>query len=918
MIKSALSHLFKLLNMKITSSFNHFDFNRFAQINISILVILSGLLLSSCGSSSKNSNTSLIAENDQFNILINSNTDITTLDVLNNDIGEEGQAFIVTNIEAPLQGTAEILANGNISYQLNKDFTGSSDNFVYTITDDNGATASASVNLIFNFAPVTEEDIVEVDEDSGMVEINLLENDTDPNDESISLISISQPDHGTTSIVNNKVEYTPDTGFSGTDSFIYTINNISGNFANGTVNITVNPVNHAPIANDDQFTTNEDQNIEINVLNNDVDSDNDSLTVEIQLPSSHGTLFTLNNIITYQPDDNYNGEDSFTYLISDTQGGTDSASVTITINEVNDAPIATNDREQVINDNLTSFNIAVLINDSDIDNEFLSIDNITQPQNGVTVIDGTEISYTPDNSFTGPDSFEYTITDGEFTATATVNLIVLVPDINNPVAYDDSITINEDSSPTEIDVLSNDAENENDASNTSLTLGIIVGQPLSGSAIIDNNKIIYTPDADFNGTDSFIYTVSNASDLIAAATVIVTVEPINDAPIANDILIKIINDLTSPYQLNVLSNDSDIDGDMLIIASITQPVNGIAVIDGNSISYTPDPEFNGYDSFEYTVTDNLGGSASAIVNLIITQPDSNQENKDISYGSFDKNKFDLYLPDAETFPNPPLAIFIHGGGFKSGDKSQINDSDTLDELLAAGIAVVAANYRSVTLDNVTLDIIMKEDLTLLVQFLRSQASELGYNADVIAAYGNSAGAGAALWMGVHDDIADLSDVNLVKQQSSKVQIVGFLAGQSTYDTNLWAGIVNVNPMWMDQTDFSDDLDWFGVETRNELNSSSIVAIMKQDIDLLGLIDADDAIIYAESYSLDTTIVLNDNLTDEEKKDASNKIEHSPKHVTAIQARCLDTGLFCEVYTFDFETNNQKGNMVQFFIDHLLP
>lgn len=287
--------------------------------------------------------------------------------------------------------------------------------------------------------------------------------------------------------------------------------------------------------------------------------------------------------------------------------------------------------------------------------------------------------------------------------------------------------------------------------------------------------------------------------------------------------------------------------------------------------------------------------------------------KDIRYGPFSKNTFDLYMPPQVA--NPPLAIFIHGGGFKSGDKAQVQDGDVLDQLLEAGIAVASANYRSVISDDVTIDTILQEDMTLLVQTLRYRSAAFGFNPNKFAAYGNSAGAGAALWLGVHNDVADPLHRDPVRQQSSKVQIVGHLAGQATYDTNQWSSIAQVNPVWPLQIDFEDDLDWFGVNTRSELYTPEVNA-RKQSIDLIGLMSADDAYLYLENYSRDTQIILNNFLTDEEKKDAKTKIAHSPNHAILLHRQCITKGLVCEIYTF--ETGGPvKGDMLEFFKQYLL-
>lgn len=288
--------------------------------------------------------------------------------------------------------------------------------------------------------------------------------------------------------------------------------------------------------------------------------------------------------------------------------------------------------------------------------------------------------------------------------------------------------------------------------------------------------------------------------------------------------------------------------------------------------------------------------------------------KNMRYGPYQDNVLDVYIP--RNVPNPPIAIFLHGGGFKSGDKVQVNDAGKLlSELLAVGIAVVSANYRLISSTNgVTLDKVFKEDLTTLVQTLRYRAPSLGLNGNAIGAFGNSAGAGAALWLGVHDDVANPNSHDPAKRVSSKIQVVGHLAGQATYDTEQWSNISEVAPSWAKLIDFEDDLLWFGVTKRAQLTAPQIVAKI-QSIDLPSLMSPDDAYLYIENYTAETDIVLTSTMTDAEKKSAKTDISHTPRHAYFLESVCQTNGMFCEIYTENNIAYN-RGGMVAFFQAYL--
>ena len=339
-------------------------------------------------------------------------------------------------------------------------------------------------------------------------------------------------------------------------------------------------------------SNNEDTPVTIDVVANDSDVDGDGLTVQSVTQPSNGSVVNNGTDVTYTPDADWSGTDSFTYTVTDGVL-TDTATVTVTVAAVNDAPVAVDDPAATTNED-TAATIDVLANDSDVDLGALSVDSVTQPVNGIVVNNGTDVTYTPDADFNGTDTFTYTITDGALTDTATVT--VTVNAINDaPVATDDpSVGTNEDTAVV-IDVAANDTDIDGD----SLAVQVVT-QPANGFVVNNGTDVTYTPDANFNGTDTFTYTVTDGA-LTDAATVTVTVAAVNDAPIAISESQAVDED--NAVVVDALVNDFDVDLDSLTVDSVTQPANGTVVNNGSDVTYTPDPDFNGTDTFTYTVTD---------------------------------------------------------------------------------------------------------------------------------------------------------------------------------------------------------------------------------------------------------------------------------------------------------------------------
>ena len=552
-----------------------------------------------------------------------------SIDVLANDIDPDGDTLVITSIEQPTNGTAEVV-NSEVLYTPNQEFSGT-DTVRYTITDGNGHIASAVATITVvsnaNTVLVVQDDVVTTPVNQP-VTIDVIANDTAPDSGVIRITGITQPTQGTAVINNEQIIYTPVRDFSGTDTFTYTVSDGNNQVRSGTVTIRViGTVNTAPVVQDDSATTVANQPVTINVIANDTDPDGDSLTIRSVTQPTNGSVSISNNQLVYTPNQDFVGTDTLTYTITDGNNHVQTASVIVTIDAGGAATVAVTNTSPVAQDDsvVTTTNqpttIDVVSNDSDADGDTLSIQTVTQPIHGSVAINGNQLVYTPNQGFTGTDSLTYTISDGnnhEGTARVTINVSAVGAANGNangnsaPIIADDSVTttINQ---PVTIDVLTNDTDPDGD--NLSVTA---ITQPSNGNATISNGQIVYTPNDDFTGTDTLDYTIDDGNNNQRTARVTIVTNEIstggtgnasNTAPTAQDDQRSASgNSIT----IDVLRNDVDADGDSLSIVTVGSPNHGSTNVVYGYVVYTPETQYTGDDSFSYTITDGQNTSTATV------------------------------------------------------------------------------------------------------------------------------------------------------------------------------------------------------------------------------------------------------------------------------------------------------------------
>jgi gliding motility-associated-like protein len=488
----------------------------------------------------------------------------------------------------------------------------------FTVNDGTANSAAISRSLqvqAVNDAPVATS-FNQSTKENQVKEIDLSTRVTDAeNNINWNTLSVTQAaTKGSTSVNTSTktIAYTPNPNQTGNDSFNYTVCDLQNACSTGTITILIS--NEAPDPANDSYSINEDTPSVFDVLANDTDPQGNlspqSITI-IKAPAKGSATITSDFKVLYTPTTNYNGSDEFDYQICDLTGYCSHASVTITINAVNDAPTINNDLATTNED--TFVIIDVLANDNDDKDLLGGIDASTltvtaSPLNGTAVIEAGKIKYTPQLNYNGTDIFTYRVSDkgyplpalsGEATVSITINAVNDNPVITGQTA----ISTNEDEPITLLlsHLTVTDVDNPYP---TNFTLTVLSGSNYSvtGTTVV--------PAANYHGSLTVPVRVNDGmpiNNISNTFNLLVTVTPVNDAPVAVDDYVY--TGENTPINFAVLGNDSDpfdplggINSETLQIT--TYPKNGSAVILPNkNINYTPYMGFSGKDTIEYTISD---------------------------------------------------------------------------------------------------------------------------------------------------------------------------------------------------------------------------------------------------------------------------------------------------------------------------
>jgi VCBS repeat-containing protein len=355
------------------------------------------------------------------------------------DEAAQSLSFIVTNDSNGLFAVQPALsADGTLTYTPADDQNGTA-NVTATLsdnggTDNGGVNASSSQSFAIMVNPTNDPPVVEpiqltINED-GSATGTLTVTDAD-GDTSFTYSVSSPPSDGTAEFPETSLglfTYTPNTDFNGDDQFTITVTDLSGDGGSATVTVTITAQNDAPVAFSQSITTNEDTAAAVALTA--VDVEGDLLTLTVVDGPTHGTLSGTEPDLVYTPTENYFGGDSFTFTANDGEFDSAVGTVTISVVEVNDPPVAVPDTV-VVDQNSDTNLLDLLVNDIDVEFDPFTVVAVGQPTNGVTAVVGGAVTYAPNVNYFGGDTFQYTISDGAgrtSSATVTINVIDPVPD----------------------------------------------------------------------------------------------------------------------------------------------------------------------------------------------------------------------------------------------------------------------------------------------------------------------------------------------------------------------------------------------------------------------------------------------------------------------------------------------------------
>lgn len=581
--------------------------------------------------------------------------------------------FSLTSL--PSHGTLSGTA-ANLVYSPSPDYFGS-DAFSFVVDDglaeSNPATISITVEPV-NDRPLATPASLTTAEDA-VVEFDLHGFDVDGDVLDFQLTSQTQ--HGSINLVGAHVRYEPDADFNGPDGFQFTVSDGSLTSVPATVAIEVTPVNDPPEAADAGYTTLE-ETARTFVLYG-YDRDGDAFTFSILSGPHSGTLSGVAPELTYHPNVDFAETDTLVYQVVDSGGASATGTITIAVTNLNDAPIAAALPVPLLTDEDTAAEIVLLAEDADGGPFFFTI--TAQPVHGTLAGGDESWTYRPDSNYFGADSFTFKATDIVGADSEPVVVPVTVSPVNDvPVAHPQTLGTDEDS--TLALTLTGD-----DVDGDSLAFEI-VGVPTLGKieyvhAESGGAAYVYTPDPNVFGVDSFSFTAFDGTDHSAPASVQIVVKPVNDLPVALPGAAVTDEDVSVDLTLE----GDDVEHDPLTWQIVIPPLHGSLTPtdpDGNGphFNYQPTENYNGTDSFAFTVADAEGSGSEAAFALVVRAVNDVPVAKPQSITT-DRNVSASFTLDATDADGDALVFDIVAGPTNG---SLASDTDTLPAGPVSGLS----------------------------------------------------------------------------------------------------------------------------------------------------------------------------------------------------------------------------------------
>lgn len=386
------------------------------------------------------------------------------------------------------------------------------------------------------------------------------------------------------------------------------------------------PPNALPIAS----SVPEDSTLELTLKG--TDPDGGTLRFSVVSAPAKGNLSGTAPNLTYTPFANYNGTDSFTFVVNDGTVNSAPATVSITVTAVNDVPIAIAKSVATAEDSPLPITLA----GTDVEGSPLTYTLLGAPANGTLGGTAPNLSYQPAANFSGNDAFTFLVNDGTVDSAPAKVSITITPVNDPPLAISKSVSTDEDS---QLPIVLGGTDPEA----ASLSFSILAA-PSHGTLTGIAPNMTYRPVTNFNGADQFTFSVNDGTVNSALATVFITVNPINDPPIALSKSVTTEQDTPLPITLA----GADVEGSLLTFTVISGPANGMLGGTVPNLTYQPAAGFTGNDAFAFQVNDGTTTSPAATVSITVSP-----KPPPINVNRLSRTGWTLNYADSEQTPKSP-------------------------------------------------------------------------------------------------------------------------------------------------------------------------------------------------------------------------------------------------------------------------
>lgn len=509
------------------------------------------------------------------------------------------------SVSSPASNGSAAVVGGNVTYTPTANFNGN-DSFTVQVSD-----GSLTDTILVNVTVSAVNDLPVIAQGTGTA-LTTPENTatgvtlsaSDVDGDSLSWSISTAASDGSASVTAGNVSYTPNAGFNGNDSF--TVQVFDGTApVSFVVNVEVTAVNDAPVIDQETASVSTSEDTQGTTALTATDIDSASLSWTVSLAASHGSAAVSDGNVTYTPNENFNGSDSFTVQVSDGELS-DSIEVSVTVTAVNDAPVFANAASTSAVEG-SEYSYQAVITDPDDANNGTDLTFTLDQASidaGLTVSGTGLVTWTPDNGVTST-SVSLSVADGgEDGASAAVqNWTITVGSVNDaPVITSEAPTTATEGVEYQYSIQVNDPDDANNGTDLIFTPVLVP----EGMSVSNMGLVTWTP---ANGVESANVEVQvrdggESGALPDSQSWTITVTPVNDAPVIDQgESASLTTDEDMVQQLTLTA--TDIDSETLTWSISSVATNGTATVAAGSVSYTPDADFNGSDSFTVEVSDGV-------------------------------------------------------------------------------------------------------------------------------------------------------------------------------------------------------------------------------------------------------------------------------------------------------------------------